>query len=134
MTIPNDSALAHLRDLMPIAEFAAKYPTVYASHDPRAVLSEQHVVYVDVRPAAWPVDEPQHVVPTRELIRQGVVVGLLDGDMAIVGYKKAVYRHLKDEAAVRLVLPGTRESLAKQAIADSERLSGVARRLRAVVA
>jgi hypothetical protein len=129
----NDSALAHLRELLPIREFAKRYPTVYASHDPSQVLDEQQVVYLDVRPADWPVDEPQQVVLTRELVRKGIVACVLEGGMAIVGYPKAVYRHLRDEATVRLFL-GSRESLVKQALTVSERLSGLDRGLRSVVA
>lgn len=129
----NDSALAHLHELLAVSDFVARFPTVYASHDPVALLDDHNIVYVDVRPAAWPVDEPQHVISSRTLDRPGVVVGILEGGMAIVGYPNAVYRHLRDEATVRLWL-GAREGLARQALTVSERLSGLARSLEAVVA
>lgn len=129
----NDSALAHLQELLPISEFVSRHPTVYASHDPLELLAEHQIVYLDVRPAAWPVDEPQHVFPSAMLDRPGLVVGLLEGGMAIVGYPRAVYRHLRDEATVRLWL-GARDGLARQALTDSLRLSGLARRLQSVVA
>ena len=128
----NDSALAHLHELLPISDFARRFPTVYASHDPVALLDDHHVVYVDVRPAAWPVEEPQHVITSAQLDRPGVVVGLLEGGMAIVGYPKAVYSHLRDEATVRLFL--AREGMVNHALTVSERLCGLARNLQAVVA
>ena len=133
MNLKNDSALAHVHEIMPVADFAKRYPTVYASHDLMVCLAEHQVAHVDVRPTPWPVEEPQTIVSTASIVKPGLVVALLDEGTALVGSPKAVYRHLKDDLKVRFWL-GTEKGLAQQAVANSVQLATLANRLQAMSA
>ncbi len=129
----NDTALAQLRDILPFPEFARRYPHVYSSDDPMIALDLHQPAYVDLQPPAWPVSHPQRALSTALLGRSGLVAALLEGETAIIGTPRTIFRHLRDEATVRFWL-GPTAGKAGECLDVSAHLVHVGRRLQSVVA
>ncbi len=129
----NDTAIAQLREIVPFSEFAARYPAVYAAADPAAALDLLQPVHVDLQPAPWPVSEPEAAFETLALARSGLIAGILEGGMAIIGTPRNVFRHLRDEATVRFWL-GPSAGTVGECLEVSTHLATVSRKLQAGVA
>ena len=129
----DDTALAQFREVLPFSEFVNRYPLVFASSDPVIALDLHQTSCVDLQPAPWPVAEPQLAIATIALRRPGVIVVLLDGDTAIMGTPRAIFRHLRDEATIRFWL-GPEAGTVQQCLEVSRDLVQVSSQLGSVVA